>query len=162
MEFLSPNKAKANGPNNNLAWAGAMHTTMGARYGQKARVFNDQLPYVMPDLEADNVPQADDPDMEGLSTANLNAIRVSVITAHAKKKRELRDELPKFLNDILSNISVASRLLIEANGDWAAAKAAEDPNVLVAIVHRIHLTHVGGVTSVIAKINIQKSFNALE
>ncbi len=33
MEFLSPNKDKANGPNNYLAWAGAMHTTIGARYG---------------------------------------------------------------------------------------------------------------------------------
>ncbi len=43
----------------------------------------------MPDLEADDVPQADDPDMEGISAANLNAIRVSAIAAHAKKNREL-------------------------------------------------------------------------
>ena len=41
VEFLSPNKGKANGPNNYLAWAGAMHTTMGARYGPMARVFTD-------------------------------------------------------------------------------------------------------------------------
>ena len=34
VEFLIPDKGKANGPNNYLAWAGAMHTTMGARYGQ--------------------------------------------------------------------------------------------------------------------------------
>ena len=162
VEFLSPNKGKANGPNNYLAWAGAMHTTMGARYGPMARVFTDQVPYVVPDLEADDVPQADDPGMEGLSAANLNAIRVSAITAHAKKKRELRDELPKFFNDILLKISVASQLLIEADGEWAAAKAAEDPNALVAIVHRTHFTHVGGATPAMAKINMQKSFNALE
>ena len=162
VEFLSPNKGKANGPNNYLAWAGAMHTTMGARYGPMARVFTDQVPYVVPDLEADDVPQADDPGMEDLSAASLNAIRVSAITAHAKKKRELRDELPKFFNDILLKISVASQLLIEADGEWAAAKAAEDPNALVAIVHRTHFTHVGGATPAMAKINMQKSFNALE
>ncbi len=49
-EFLSPNKGKVNGPNNYLAWAGAMHTTMGARYGPMTRVFADQVPYVVPDL----------------------------------------------------------------------------------------------------------------
>jgi hypothetical protein len=37
-----------------------MQTTTGARYGPIARVFNDQVPYVVPDLEADDVPQADD------------------------------------------------------------------------------------------------------
>ncbi len=40
-ELLSLNKGNANGRNNNLAWAGEMHTTMVARYGPKARVFND-------------------------------------------------------------------------------------------------------------------------
>ena len=61
-----------------------------------------------------------------------------MITAHAKTKRELRDELPiKFVNDILLKISVnASHLLVEADGEWAAAKEAKDPNALVAIVHR--------------------------
>jgi hypothetical protein len=100
--------------------------------------------------------------MEGLTAANIQAIRVSVVTAHSKKKRELRDEQPKFFNDILLKISVASQLLIEADGDWAATKAAEDPNVLVAIIHRTHFTHVGGATPAMAKINMQKSFNSLE
>ena len=63
VEFLSPNKGKANGPNNYLAWAGAMYTTIGARYGPMARVFADQVPHVVPDLESDDVPQADDPGM---------------------------------------------------------------------------------------------------
>ncbi len=39
---------------------------------------------------------------------------------------------------------------------------SEDPNTLVAIVHRTHFTYVGGATPAVAKINIQKSFNALE
>ncbi len=59
-------------------------------------------------------------------------------------------------------ISVASQLLIEADGDWAAVKADEDPKALAAIVHCAHFTHVGGATLAMAKINMQKSFNALE
>ena len=162
VEFLSPNKGKFNGTNNYFAWAAAMHTTLGARYGPMARVFTDQVPYVLPDIEIGDLPQVGDPGMEGLTIANINAIRVSVITDHAKKKREMRDEQPKFFNDILLKISVASQLLIEADGEWAAAKAAEDPNALVAIIHRTHFTHVGGATPAMAKINMQKSFNALE
>ena len=78
MEFLSPNTGKVNGPNNYLAWTGAMHTIMGARYGPMARVFADQVPYVLPDLGPDDVPQAGDPRVEGLTAANVQAIRVSV------------------------------------------------------------------------------------
>ena len=58
VEFFSPNKGKANESSNFLAWAGVMHATMGARYGPLARVFTDQVPYVVFDLEADDVPQA--------------------------------------------------------------------------------------------------------
>ena len=61
---LKSQQGKANGPSSYLAWAGAMHTTMGARYGPKAKVFTDQVPYVVPHFEADDVPQADDPGME--------------------------------------------------------------------------------------------------
>ena len=63
VEFLNPNKGKANWPNNYLARAGAMNATMGARYSPMTRVFTDQVPNVMPDLEADDVLQADDPGM---------------------------------------------------------------------------------------------------
>jgi len=53
-------------------------------------------------------------------------------------------------------ISIASQLLIEADGESAAAKAAEEPNALVAIVHRTHFTHVDGATPAMAKISMQK------
>ena len=66
VELPSPNKNKANGPNNYLAWAGAMRTTMGERYDPMTRVFNDQVLHVVPVLEAADVSQADDPGMEGL------------------------------------------------------------------------------------------------
>jgi hypothetical protein len=113
--FLSLNKGKFNGTNNYFAWAAAMHTTLGARYGPMVRVFTDQVPYVVPDIEIGDLPQADDPGMEGLTIANINAIRVSAIADHAKKKREMRDEQPKFFNDILLKRSVASQLLIDTS-----------------------------------------------
>jgi hypothetical protein len=162
VEFLSPNKGEFNGTNNYCAWAAAMHTTLGARYGPMARVFTDQVPYVVPDIEIGDLPQVGDPGMEGLTIADINAIRVSAITDHAKKKREMRDEQSKFFNDVLLKMSVASQLLIGADGGWAAAKAAEDPNALVAIIRRTHFTHVDGATPAMAKINMQKSFIAIE
>ncbi len=64
MVFLIATKGKANRPNNYLAWAGAMHSTTGARYGPMAKVFTDQVSYVVPDFEADDVPQANDPDIK--------------------------------------------------------------------------------------------------
>ncbi len=63
---------------------------------------------------------------------------------------------------VLLKISVAFQSLIEADEEWAASKAIEDPNAVVANVHRTHFTHVGGITPTIAKTNIQESFNALE
>ena len=64
VKFLSPNKGKANGPSNYLPWAGAMYPTIGARYNPMAMVFLDQKPCVVPDLEAEDVPQADEPGMD--------------------------------------------------------------------------------------------------
>jgi hypothetical protein len=113
-------------------------------------------------LESDDVSQADCHGIEGLSAANLNVIRVSIITTHAKKKRELKYDLSKFFNYVLLKASVASQLLIEPDGEWAAAKSAEDPNAFVVIVHRAHITHIGGATPDEAKINMQKSLHALE
>ncbi len=74
----------------------------------------------------------------------------------------MRGELPKLFNEILLKINVASQLLIEADKEWAAAKVTEDPNALVAIVHRTHFTHVAGATPAMDRINMKKSFNALE
>jgi hypothetical protein len=109
VEFLSFNKGKTKGPNNYLAWAGAMHTTMGARYGPMTVFFYDQVPYGMLALEAGDLLQANQPDMEDLSASSFNIIRVLVITALARKKRVLRNDLPKCLNIILLKISVASQ-----------------------------------------------------
>ena len=162
VELLSPVKGKHNGRNNYSEWAPGMQTIMGMQYGAMARVLLDQVPYVVPELGPEDIPQQDDPGMEGLTAANLNSIRVSAIVARAKKVRELREEQPKFFNAILSKVSVASQLLIEADGEWAAAKAAENPNALVAIIHRTHFTHVDGATPAAARVNLLKIFAEFE
>ncbi len=65
--------------------------------------------------------------MEDLSKAKISYIHVSAITARAKKVRELRNNHPKFFNSNFLKVNVASRLLIEAGGEWATAQLAENP-----------------------------------
>jgi len=127
-----------------------------------ARVLLDRVPYVVPNLGHEDLPQLGDLGMEGLTAANIVSIRVSAIAARAKKVRELRDVCPKFFNPILSKVTVASQMLIEADGEWAEAKATESPNALVEIIHRTHFTHVDGATLAAAKFNFFKVFAKLE
>jgi hypothetical protein len=127
-----------------------------------SRVLLDRVPYVILEFGPEEVPPLGKPGMGGSSTENINSIRVSAIIAHAKKVRELRDASPKFLNSILSKVSVASQLLIVADGEWAEAKVAENPNALVEIIHRTHFTLVDGATPAAAKYNIFKVFAKLE
>ncbi len=75
-----------------------MHTALGTIYGPIANFFADQVPYVVSNIKIGNVPQAGDQEMEDTATPHLNAIRISVITDRAKKKRELRDEQPNICN----------------------------------------------------------------
>jgi len=113
-------------------------------------------------LGPEDLPQLGDPGIEGLTAANIAPIRVSAITARAKKVRELRDACPKFLKSILSKFSVVSQLLIEADSEWSEAKAAENPDALVEIIRRTHFTHVDGATPAAAKDNLFKVFAKLE
>jgi hypothetical protein len=93
-----------------------MQTIMGMQYGAMARVLLNRVPYVVPELGPEDFPQLSDPScMEGLTSANIASIRVSAITARAKKFRELRDACPTFFNSILSKASVTSQLLIEVD-----------------------------------------------
>ena len=89
---------------------------MGMQYEAMARVLLDRVPYVVPELGPEDLPQLGDSGMEGLTAANIAYLRVSAITARAKKIRELRDACPKLFNSILSKVNVASQLHIEADG----------------------------------------------
>ena len=76
------------------------------------------------------------------------------IGAHADRSKELRRLAlykPEFFSAVYARTSVAFRLRIEADGDFPAAKAALDPNILVAIIHKAHFTHVVGATAVEAR-----------
>jgi len=69
--------------------------------------------------------------------------------------------MPEVFNCILSKFSVAFQLLIEVDVEWAETKAAENPNALVEIIHRTHLTYVDGATPVAANVNLLKVFAKL-
>ncbi len=85
-------------------------------------------------------------------------MRVAAHAARAKEVRTLAEVKPKFFNAIFARTSVVSRLFIEADGDFAAANAAFDPNALVAIINRTHFTHVDGTTAVEAIDNLEAMF----
>jgi hypothetical protein len=61
-----------------------------------ARVLLDRVPYVVPELGPEDLPQLGDSGIEGLTAANIASIRVLAITACAKKVIELHDAFPKF------------------------------------------------------------------
>ena len=105
---------------------------------------------------------AGSPGFHGLKAECFNAIQVLVITAHANEERELRCEHPKIFNIILLEMNVASHFFIEVNVERDSAKAAEDPNALVAIIYWTYFPHVDGATTGMAKINIQTSLIAHE
>jgi hypothetical protein len=100
VEMLSPVKGKVNRRNNYSERAPGMQTIMGMQYGAMARVLLDRVPYIVPELGPEALPQLGDPVMVGLTAANIASIRVSAITARAKKVRELRNACPKFFNSI--------------------------------------------------------------
>ena len=68
---------------------------------------------------------------------------------------------PIFFSAVYARTSVASRILIETDGDFPAAKATLDPNALVVIIHKTHLTHVDGATAVEARENLEETFGRL-
>jgi hypothetical protein len=41
---------------------------------------------------------------------------------------------------------------MEVDGEWAEAKAAENPNTLMEMIHLTHFTHVDGATPAAATI----------
>ena len=53
---------------------------------------------------------------------------------------------------------MAFQLLVEADGELAEAKGAENHNALVKIIHYTYFTHVDGETPAAAKFNLFKVF----
>ncbi len=74
-------------------------------------------------------------------------MQVATYAARVKEVRKMTEIKPKLFNAIFARTSVAFRLLIESDGDFAAANAHLDPNAPVAIIHRNHFTYVDDVTA---------------
>jgi len=129
-----------------------MYNITGMLHAAMAMVLLNQVPYI-PELVPEDLAHTNNSGIEDLFITSLNYIRVSPNTARAKNLKELRDDHPKLFSSIISKVNVASRLLIEADGEWAAAKAAESPNVLVVIIHCTNFNYVDGATPAAAKVN---------
>ena len=159
--MLSPDKGASTGRNNYVEWIVATHDDLGQHYGVMASVLTTQVAYDVPSVvPADYTPEPE-PNLPPFSAANIMQMRVNAHAARAKEVRKLAEIKPKFFNAIFARTSVASRLLMEADGDFAAANAALDPNELIAIIHRTHFTHVDGATAVEAMDNLETMFNNL-
>jgi len=100
----------------------------------------------------------DEPDQLAYLHTELTTLRLGVHAARSKEVRRLALEKPKFCSAVYTRTYVASRLLIEADGEFPAASAALDPNALVAIIHKTHFTNVDGVAAVEARGNLEETF----
>ncbi len=56
VELLSPVKGRYSGRNNYPEWAAGMQTIMGMQYGAMARILIDQVPYVIHELDPEDLP----------------------------------------------------------------------------------------------------------
>jgi hypothetical protein len=95
-----------------------------------------QVAYDVPSVfPADYAPEPE-PDLPPFSAANRMQMRVAAHAAQAKEVKKLADIKPKFFNAIFAKTSVASRLLMEADGECDVANAALDQNALYAHSHK--------------------------
>jgi hypothetical protein len=85
----------------------------------------------------------EEPDLPNYTSAQIQSLRLQAHTERNKNVKKLALDKPKLFAAILQGTSVASRLLIEANGNWITAKAAPDPNALAAIIRRTHFSAGG-------------------
>jgi hypothetical protein len=79
-------------------------------------------------------------DLPNYTLAHIRSLRLQAHTERNKEVRKLGFDKPKLFAPIMQRTSVASRLLIEADGDRIAAKTASDPNALAAIIRRTHFS----------------------
>jgi hypothetical protein len=158
---LSPDKGVSTGRNNYVEWAAATNDDLGQTYGMMANVLATQIAYQVAQVVPEDYIPIDEPDQPAYTPAQLMTLRLGAHAARSKEVRRLALDKPKFFSAVYARTSVASRLLIEADGDFPAAKAALDPNALIAIIHKTHFTHVDGATAVEARENLEETFGRL-
>ncbi len=122
----------------------ATHDDLGQLYGIMASVLTTKVAYDVPSVVPADYTHEPELDVPPFSAANIMQMRVAAYATRANKVRMLGEIKSKIFNAIFGRTSVESRILIEADGESAAANAALDSNILVAIIHRTHFTHVRG------------------
>jgi hypothetical protein len=155
---MSPNKGVSTDRNNYVGWAAAANDELGQTYGMMANVFTSKIAYKVAQIFPEDYIPINEPDQPAYTPAQLMTSRLGAHAARAKEVRRLALDKPKFRSAVYARTSVESRLLIEADGDFPAAKAALDQNALIAIIHRTHFTHVDDATAVEARLNLEETF----
>ena len=158
---LSSEKDIQTGRNNYVEWVASAWADLTQTYGLVASVLDTQIAYEVGPVLQEHFMPPEEPDLPNYTSAQIQSLRLQAHTERNKEVRKLALDKPKLFAAILQRTSVASRLLIEADGDWIAAKAASDPNALAAIIRRTHFSHVDGATAMEAKDNIESNFNDL-
>jgi hypothetical protein len=90
-----------------------------------------EFAYVHSVISAGYTPEPE-PDPPPFSVANIMQMRVGAHGTRAKKVKKLAEFKPKFFNVVFVRIGVASRLPIEAHGNFDAL----DPNAVITILHK--------------------------
>jgi hypothetical protein len=158
---LTPDKGVLKGRNNYAEWAAAINDDLGQAYGMMANVLATQIACQVAQVVPEDCIPIDKPDQNAYTHAQLMTLRLGAHAARSKEVRRLTLDKPKFFSAVYARKSAASRLLIKANNDFSAAKAALDPNDLASIIHKTHFTHVDEATAVEARENLEETFGRL-
>ncbi len=141
--------------NNYVEWAVAANDDLGQNFGMMANVLATQIVCKVDQVVPEDYIPIEEADQPAYTPAQLTTLRLRVHAARAKEVKRLALNKPKFFSTVYARPSVASRLLIEAYGDFPAAKTALDPNALTAIIYKTHFTHVDGATALEARENLE-------
>jgi hypothetical protein len=158
---MSPDNGVSTGRNNYVEWAATANDELGQTYGMMANVLATQIAYQVAQVVPEDYISIDEPDQRAYAPAQLMTLRLGAHAARAKEVRMLALDKPKFFSAVYARTSVASRLFIEADGEFPAAKAALDLNAFIAIINMTHFTHVDGATVVEARENLEETFGRL-
>jgi hypothetical protein len=134
---------------------------LGQTYGTMGNILATRIAHQVAQVVPEDYIPMDKPDQPAYTHAQLTTLRLGAHAARSKEVRRLALGKPKFFSAVYARTSVASCLLIEADGDFPAAKAALDPNALVAIIQKTQFTHVDGATAVEARENLEETFGTL-
>ncbi len=115
---LSSEKDIQTGRNNYDEWVASAWADLTHTYGLVASVLDtQQIAYEAGPVLQEHFMPLEEPDLPNYTSAQIQSLRLQAHTERNKDVRKLALDKPKLFAAILQRTSVASRLLIEADGD---------------------------------------------